>query len=80
MYKSEVLNLDETNIIAERIKQLCDMHEISLNKMLTDSGAGARLYHNVLRGSYPSIDKFIKIAEYFGCSVDYLLEIGRAHV
>ncbi len=68
--------LDEPNIIAERIKQMCDKQGVSINKMLIDSGAGARLYHNVLRGSYPSVDKLAKIADYFECSIDYL--VGRS--
>ena len=65
-----------TSDIAERLKILCDKHGVSVNKMLTDSGAGARLYYNLLRGSFPSIEKFAKIADYFDCSVDYLL--GRS--
>lgn len=63
---------------AERIKQLCDKQGVSINKMLIESGAGARTYHNMVAGSYPSTDKAEKIAEYFGCSVDYLL--GRTDV
>ena len=61
------------HITAERIKELCDKRNISINKMLTESGAGARTYHNILSGSHPSADKITKIAEYLDCSVDYLL-------
>lgn len=60
-------------ITAKRIKELCDKHNISVNKMLTESGAGARTYHNILAGSHPSTDKASKIADYLDCSVDYLL-------
>ena len=63
---------------AKRIKELCDKHGISINKMLTESGAGARTYHNILAGSHPSTDKASKIADYLNCSVDYLL--GRTNV
>lgn len=59
--------------IAERIKELCDKNNVSINKMLTDSGAGVRTYHNILSGSHPSADKISKIADYFNVSVDYLL-------
>lgn len=59
--------------IAKRIKQLCDKKGISVHKMLTESEAGARTYHNMLAGSYPSTDKTAKIASYLNCSVDYLL-------
>ncbi len=68
--------MDEPNKIAERIKMMCETRNVSINKMLLDSGAGARLYHNILRGSYPSVDKFAKIADYFECSIDYL--VGRS--
>jgi len=44
--------------------------------MLADCGAGTRLVQNLKSGSYPSVDKFIKIADYLECSVDYLL--GRS--
>lgn len=67
--------MDNSEKIAERLKNLCDTHNVSINKMLIDSGAGARLYYNLLRGSYPSVDKFAKIADYFDCSIDYL--VGR---
>ena len=67
--------MDSAEKIAERLKNLCDMRNVSINKMLIDSGAGARLYYNLLRGSYPSIDRFAKIADYFDCSIDSL--VGR---
>lgn len=66
----------EPAALAANIKCLCDKKNVSINKMLTESGAGARLYYNLLSGSYPSIDKIIKIADYFGCSIDYL--VGRS--
>ena len=50
---------------AKRIKELCDEHGISINKMLTESGAGARTYHNILAGSHPSTDKATKIADFW---------------
>ena len=67
--------MDSAEKIAERLKNLCDMRNVSINKMLIDSGAGARLYYNLLRGSYPSIDRFAKIADYFDWSIDSL--VGR---
>lgn len=59
--------------IANRLKELCDKKGVSVNKMLTESGAGARTYYNILAGSHPSIDKISKIADYLDCSTDYLL-------
>lgn len=64
--------------MAFRIKTLCDEKGISINKMLVESEAGARTYHNMLSGSFPSSDKLAKIANYLGCSVDYLL--GRTDI
>lgn len=58
---------------ADLIKSLCDKKGVSVNKMLIDSGAGARTYYNMLAGSFPSTDKIAKIADYFKVSVDYLL-------
>lgn len=65
--------MDNLQISTERIKTLCDKNNISINKMLKKSDAGARTYHNMKSGSSPSMDKIQKIAEYFNVSVDYLL-------
>lgn len=67
--------MQSAQLIAERIKCLCDKINVSINKMLVESGAGARTYHNMLAGSYPSVDKIVKIANYCGCTVDYLLGV-----
>ena len=65
--------MSNLQITADRIKLLCDKVGISVNKMLVDSTAGARTYHNILAGSHPSSDKLAKIADYFNVSTDYLL-------
>lgn len=70
--------LDNQLLIAERIQNLCFAKKITVNKMLSDCGAGTRLVQNLKSGSFPSVDKFVKIADYFGCSLDYLL--GRDDV
>lgn len=59
--------------VANRIKELCEDNNISINKMLIVSGAGARIYYNILAGSHPSTDKISKIADFFDVSTDYLL-------
>lgn len=68
--------MENLQVLADRIKGLCDQRGVSTNKMLIDSGAGARTYHNILAGSAPSSDKLTKIADYLNVSVDYLL--GRS--
>lgn len=65
-------------LVAERIQDLCDTAGVSINKMLNECGAGTRLVQNLKKGSYPSADKFLKIAEYFNCSIDYIL--GRTDI
>ncbi len=65
--------MENVQITAQRIKELCDKHNVSINKMLQECNAGTRTYHNILSGSIPSADKILKIAEFFGVSTDYLL-------
>ena len=66
-----------SQLIAGKIKKICEKKSISVNKALSESGAGERLYHNMLSGSYPSIDKIIKLADYLDSSIDDL--IGRTN-
>lgn len=62
-------------LFKERLKELidekCDGKQIVLAR-------GTGLAHSVIssyfvRGSIPSADQLVKIANFFGCSVDYLL-------
>jgi len=68
--------METPQIIAMYIENVCKLKGISVNKMLSESGAGERLCQNLKKGSYPSIDKFLKISNFLDCSVDYLL--GRS--
>ena len=61
--------------LAKAIEDLCAEKGVSVNKVLTESGAGERLCQNLKRGSYPSVDRINKVAEYLDCTIDYL--IGR---
>ena len=60
--------------LAKAIEDLCMEKGISVNKMLAESGAGERLCQNLKRGSYLSVDKINKVANYLGCFIDFLLE------
>lgn len=58
--------------VCSRIKELCELNQITINKL--ERGAG------ITRGSIarwgtnlPSIDKIMKVADYFGVSTDFLL-------
>lgn len=56
----------------ERIKELCRIHDISMNKLEDILGFG-KGYISKLNDSTPNTSKIKKIADYFGVSVDYLL-------
>lgn len=55
----------------QRIKDLCESHNISLAQLERDTNIGSRSTFNWKKHS-PSIDKVIAIADYFGVSLDYL--------
>lgn len=56
----------------ERIKELCRLNGISMNKLEDILGFG-KGYISKLGESTPNTAKIKKIADYFGVSVDYLL-------
>lgn len=56
----------------ERIKELCKMNGISMNKLEETLGFG-KGYISKLGESTPNTTKIKKIADYFCVSVDYLL-------
>ena len=64
MYKS--------NNVAERIKHIAKSKGIPVNKMLEDIDLGRNTMSN-FKTSMPKADNLAKIADYLGCSVDYLL-------
>lgn len=63
----------DNQIIIDRIQGLCNIHNISPNKLLVDSGAGKDLIANLIKGSKPSVEKLGLVSDYLNCSVDYLL-------
>ena len=63
--------------IIEKIKNLCDKNNISINKLLQNCESGKSLVDNMKKGSIPTVDKIIKIADYFDVSIDYL--VGRSN-
>ena len=58
--------------IAERIKQLAKIRGVSVKKLLEDVGLGFNTMSN-MKTSMPKADNLAKMADYLGCSVDYLL-------
>ena len=58
--------------IAERIKELAKEQKVPMKKLLEDVGLGFNTMSN-MKTSVPKADNLAKIADYLGCSVDYLL-------
>ena len=58
----------------ERIKELIKKNHITSNKMLMDLGlAKGSMYSWQMRGTIPNAETMSKIADYFGVTVDYLV-------
>lgn len=58
----------------KRVKQLAELNDISITELQKVLGLGkTSLYKWNYEDKIPKIDKFIKIADYFNVSVDYLL-------
>ena len=58
--------------VAERIKELAKIRGVSVKKLLEDVGLGFNTMSN-MKTSMPKADNLAKMADYLGCSVDYLL-------
>ena len=61
--------------VAEKIKQLAKDRDIPVKTMLQETGLAVNTMSN-MKTSMPKADNLAKIADYLGCSVDYLL--GRS--
>ena len=57
----------------DRISALTKSKGWSINQMLKNAELSTTILDNMKRGRLPSVDKIQSIAEYFDCSVDYLL-------
>ena len=67
----------EATVVAERIKQLLKSKKISASKMLADCEMNKNALYTMQSSGYlPRLEALAKIADYLGCSVDYLL--GRS--
>lgn len=58
--------------IAESIKDVAKNSNIKLSVMCADLGIGINTFSN-MKTSFPKSDTLARIADYLGCSVDYLL-------
>ena len=61
--------------LIHNLDQLAEEKGITRNKILTESGVGKNFVTNIMgkTKSNPGIDKIQQLADYLGCSTDYLL-------
>lgn len=60
-------------IIEERIMSIAKASGLSKNKLLINANLNKSIFDNMKKGQIPSVDKIHVLADYLGCSVDYLL-------
>ena len=58
---------------AERIVEVCRKKKLYISTALAEAGVNSSFLVNMRRGSYPSVDKVVLLADYLGVSVSYLL-------
>ncbi len=63
----------DLQLTTNRILKLTQSKKLSVNQMLKNAGLTSSLLDNMKRGRIPSVDKIYIIANYLGCSADYLL-------
>lgn len=62
-----------TQALIEKITTLCRKKGVSVNQMALEAGVNKSFVDNLKKGSFPSADKLLLVARYFGVSVDHLL-------
>lgn len=60
---------------SEILSDLISTKELSLRKLAKESGVSAVQYSRYLKGQLPKVLTAVKIADYFGVSLDYLFGI-----
>ncbi|MDO4175043.1 MAG: helix-turn-helix transcriptional regulator [Eubacteriales bacterium] len=63
----------ESSTVAENIKKTAKSANIQLKDMLLDLHLNKNTLSNMYNGSMLKSDSLARIADYLGCSVDYLL-------
>lgn len=61
------------SIFWERFYDLCSKHDTRPNPVAKEIGISSAIVTKWKAGSLPNGENIIKIADYLGCSVDYLL-------
>lgn len=66
--------MNNSQITANLIKKTAKSKKIAISKLLSDCELNKNaLYTMQSEGYYPRVEALIKIADYLGCSIDYLL-------
>lgn len=63
----------DVQTVIDRITTLARRRGASINQVLRESHLNKSVLDNMKRGSMPSADKLAALADYFDCSVDFLL-------
>lgn len=66
------------SIIFTRIKELCEKRGISINKLESEVGMSQYSITRWKSSNSPTVDKLLRVAQYFRVSLDYL--VGQADV
>ena len=66
------------NALYERIKFLCKKHNITISQLESYLGFGSSSIKKWEKTSSPSVDKIVKVANYFNVTLDYLM--GRTDI
>lgn len=66
-------NLYSSPYVANRIKGYAKSKKISLKSLLENCQLGSNTFSHMLHGRSMAFDSLARIADYLGCSVDYLL-------
>ena len=69
----ESTELYKPQYIAERIKNEAKQKDVTLKVMLAELGLGVNVISHLRHGKMIAADSLARIADYLGCSVDYLL-------
>lgn len=66
--------MDNLSNLAQRLNELMEEHDLRSEGLAKKSGVAGSSIRAILRGeSLPSLDSVVKLADYFHCSLDYLI-------
>lgn len=63
----------DIEVLTKNIENLCRENHITVKEMLLNNDLNRNVVDNLKKGSIPSIDKILRIADYFDVSIEYLL-------